>query len=78
MKLNSRNRSTFLLFLGLGFLIGSLAWEVFERILGLLGVGLSLAAGPVSLDLSVIAVAVQVNPGSIRGVIGGALLFRLM
>ena len=32
MKLNSRNRSTFLLFLGLGFLIGSLAWEVFERV----------------------------------------------
>jgi hypothetical protein len=78
MKLNSRNRSTFLLFLGLGFLIGSLAWEVFERVLGVLGLEVSLSAGPVSVDLSALELSVAVNPGTILGVIGAVLLFRLM
>jgi len=78
MKLNSRNRSTFLLFLGLGFLIGSLAWEVFERVLGIFGVEVSVAVGPVSLDVSVLKLALQVNPGTILGVIGALILFRLM
>ncbi|MBN1835962.1 MAG: hypothetical protein JW820_08925 [Spirochaetales bacterium] len=78
MKLSNRNRSTFLLFLGLGFLIGSLAWEVLERVLGLFGVGLSLSAGPIGLDLSVLKVSLEVNPGTVLGVIGGVVLFRLM
>jgi hypothetical protein len=78
MKLNSRNRSTFLLFLGLGFLIGSLGWEVLERILGFLGFELSLGVGPVSVDLSALKVAVEVNPGTILGTLGAVLLFRLM
>ena len=78
MKLNSRNRSTFVVFLALGFLIGSLAWEVLERLAGALGAELSLSVGPVSLDLSVLKVALQVNPGTILGVIGAVFLFRLM
>jgi hypothetical protein len=78
MKLNSRNRSTFLWFLGLGFVIGSLGWEVLERILGFLGVEMSLGVGPVSVDVSVLKVALEVNPGTILGVIGAVVLFRLM
>jgi hypothetical protein len=78
MKLNSRNRSTFLWFLGLGFLIGSLGWEILERVLGFLGVEMSLGVGPVGVDLSALKVSVEVNPGTILGTIGAVLLFRLM
>jgi hypothetical protein len=78
MKLSSRNRSTFLVFLGLGFLIGSLAWEVLERILLAMDIELALGIGPVGFDLSVIKLFVEVNPGTCVGVLGGIILFRLL
>lgn len=78
MKLTSRNRSTFVLFMLLGLLIGSLAWEVFERILSRFGVGLSLGVGPVGFDISVLVLSLVINPGSLLGALGGALLFRIM
>ena len=78
MKLSSRNRSTFLIFLGLGFLIGTLGWEVLERILLQLGWEIALGIGPVGFDLSVLSVFIKLNPGTFIGVLGGVLLFRLM
>jgi len=78
MKLNSRNRSTFLAFLGLGFLIGTLGWEVLERILLQLGWEIALGIGPVGFDLSVLSFFIKVNPGTFIGVLGGVFLFRLM
>jgi hypothetical protein len=78
MKLNSRNRSTFLWFLGLGFLIGTLAWEVLERVLQHAGLGLSLAVGPVGVDLAVLQVSVMANPGTVLGALAGVILFRFM
>jgi hypothetical protein len=78
MKLTARSRSTFLLFLGLGFLIGSLAWEVLERILAEAGVELALGVGPVGFDLSVLKMSVKVNPGTLLGVLGSVVLFRFM
>ena len=78
MKLSSRNRSTFLIFLGLGFLIGTLGWEVLERILLQLGWEIALGIGPVGFDLSVLSVFIKLNPGTFIGVLGGVLLFHLM
>jgi hypothetical protein len=78
MKLSSRNRSTFIIFLGLGFLIGSLAWEVLERILSYMDIELALGIGPVGFDLSVFKLFVEVNPGTFVGVLGGIILFRLL
>ena len=75
MKLTGRTRSTFLLFLLLGWLIGSLAWEVLERILSRAGMSLSLGIGPIGFDLRVLAFSLMVNPGSVLGTAGGALLF---
>ena len=71
MKLSSKNRSTFLVLLGLGFLIGSLAWEALERILLQLGIDLSLGIGPVGFDLSVIKLFVIINPGTFLGILVG-------
>jgi hypothetical protein len=78
MKLNSRNRSTFLIFLGLGFLIGTLGWEVLERIVQRMGFELALGIGPVGFDLSVLSVFIKINPGTFIGILGGIFLFRVM
>jgi hypothetical protein len=78
MKLSGRTRSTFVLFLLLGVLIGSLAWELLERILARFGLELGLSLGPVGFDLEVLVFSLVVNPGSLLGAMGGALLFRLL
>ena len=78
MKLTGRNRSTFLLFLIAGALVGGLAWELLERVLSVFGYDLRLAAGPVGFDLSVLAVSLTVNPGTLLGAVVGIVLFRLM
>ena len=78
MKLSSKNRSTFVSFLVLGFLIGTLAWEVLERIFLQVGIDLALGIGPVGFDLSVVSVFIKINPGTFIGILGGIFLFRLM
>ena len=78
MKLSSKNRPALLSFLGLGFLIGTLAWEVLERILLQIGIELALGIGPVGFDLSVLSVFIKINPGTFIGILGGIFLFRLM
>jgi len=78
MKLSSKNRSTLVSFLGLGFLIGTLAWEVLERIFLQVGIDLALGIGPVGFDLSVLSVFIKINPGTFIGILGGIFLFRLM
>ena len=78
MKLSSRNRSTFLIFLVLGFVTGTLAWEVLERIVLYMGIELDLGIGPIGFDLSVIRAYIKVNPGSFIGGLGAIVLFRLM
>ncbi len=78
MKLSGRTRSTFVLFLLLGVLIGSLAWELLERILARSGLELGLSLGPVGFDLEVLAFSLVVNPGTVLGALGGAVLFRLL
>jgi hypothetical protein len=78
MKLTSRNRSTFLAFLGLGLLVGTLGWEVLERIVLQMGFQLELGVGPVGFDLSVLSVFIKINPGTFIGVLGGIFLFRMM
>ena len=76
MKLTSRNRSTLALFVFLGFLIGSLVWELFERILAHSGLELALGIGPIGFDLLVLSFYFKINPGSFFGLIAGFLLFR--
>ncbi|MBW8003542.1 MAG: hypothetical protein FVQ80_16265, partial [Planctomycetes bacterium] len=76
MKLSKNNRSTFLTITALGILIGSLGWEVFERILARLGVEISLGIGPVGFDLSVLSLYLVINPGTFLGILGGFLLIK--
>ncbi len=78
MTLNKRSLPTLILCLVLGVLIGSLGWEVLERILSQLGIDFSLTMkDPLKLfDLYVLSVSFRANPGTFLGALGGVLLFR--
>ena len=75
MKLTKKNRSSLVLVLILGLLIGTLSWEVLERIIALTGRQLDLSIGPVGFDLHVVSVWIRLNPGSFLGTIAGIILF---
>ena len=78
MTLNKKNLPALVLFVLLGLLVGSLAWEVLERIVRVLGLELSLTVEePIRLfDLYVLAVSLRANPGTVLGALAGVLLFR--
>ena len=76
MKLTAKNLPVLTRILLLCLLIGTLAWELVERLLELAGVTLDLAVGPVGFDIEVIEVAVMANPGTLLGLVPAILLFR--
>ena len=75
MKLTKKNYKPFALLFTLGLLTGTLAWEIFERVLLLAGANIDLGVGPIGLDLDVLAVYIKVNPGSLLGAGAGAFVF---
>lgn len=75
MKLTSKTLSMFLLLSFLGAVVGSLAWEIVERLVAHWGGALALSVGPIGFDLSVISVRLKANPGTIAGLAAGVLLF---
>lgn len=76
MKLNTKTRSTFFAILILSIVIGTLAWEIVERVSSLLGLAFDLSVGPVELDAFVVSVAFRPNPGTVLGIFPGIALFR--
>ena len=78
MKLNSRNLSRLLLLLIIGILLGSLGWEVLERIIRLGGLEFSLTTqNPITLfDLYVLSLSFRANPGTLLGALGAILVFK--
>jgi 4-hydroxybenzoate polyprenyltransferase len=76
MKLTSKTLPQFIWLLLLSCAVGTLGWELIERIVELAGGRLGLSVGPVGFDIRVIAVSVMVNPGTLLGLVPGYLLFR--
>ena len=78
MKLNQRTAGTLVLLVLLGVLVGSLAWELLERLLRLFGSDFSLTLEePLKLfDLYVLALSLRANPGTALGALAGVLVFR--
>ena len=75
MKLIKKHTSFFLLLLFLGVVVGTLGWEVVERIVASAGGSLRLQAGPISLDLGAIYISIRANPGTLAGICLGFILF---
>lgn len=78
MKLVKKNLSAFVMLIFLGLFIGTLAWEIVERIFAAAGLPFSLEAGPIGFDIGVLSVYLKINPGSLLGAVSGILLFRAM
>ena len=76
MKLTAKNLPVLTRLLVLCLLIGTLAWELVERVLELAGVALDLAVGPVGFDIEVVELAVMANPGTLLGLLPAIILFR--
>jgi hypothetical protein len=76
MKLNSKNLPTLTRLLLICVVVATIAWELLERLLALAGVILDLSLGPIGFDIQVIAVSLQVNPGTLLGIIPAIILFR--
>ena len=71
MKITKSNRSSVLWLLVLATVVGTLAWELGTRLLGLAGLDIDLTAGPIGFDLYALAIWIRVNPGTIAGLAVG-------
>ena len=76
MKLNSKNLPVLVRLLLLCVVVATIAWELLERLLALGGATLDLSLGPIGFDLQVIAFSLQVNPGTLLGIVPAVILFR--
>ncbi len=76
MKLIKKNLQPLLIFIFLGLIIGSLGWDILERLIGMGSPGFTLSTGPVGFDLGVISIYLKFNPGSLAGIAGSVLLFK--
>ena len=76
MKLVRKNLGALVVVLFLGLLVGTLAWDILERIFSQAGLPFSLSTGPIGFDIGVLSLYVRVNPGSFLGTAGSLLLFR--
>ena len=54
----------------MGIVIGSLCWEILERLITMSGINLNLSVGPVGFDISVLSLYLKINPGSFIGAAG--------
>jgi len=76
MKLTKKNLNPLLAVVLLCTLGGSFAWFILEIILGSLGLPFSLSTGRIGFDLEIIALYLNVNPGTVLGIAGGFFLFK--
>jgi hypothetical protein len=76
MKTSKKNLRGAAFLIILGLVLGTLGWELLERVLSYGGIDLHLAVGPVGFDIGVLAVKLLINPGSFLGAAAGFLVFR--
>jgi mannose/fructose/N-acetylgalactosamine-specific phosphotransferase system component IID len=76
MKLTKKNLNPLLTVVILCTLGGSLAWFILEIIFSALGIPFSLSTGKIGFDLEIIAVYLNVNPGTVIGMTAGFFVFK--
>jgi hypothetical protein len=76
MKYTKKNRPVLVKMILLSVLIGTFAWDLFERVFQLMDIPLHIAIGPIGFDLHVISCYLYLNPGTLVGIIGAVILFR--
>ncbi len=76
MKLNKKNQSAFILIIVLSILAGSFTWFIIEIIFKNIGLPFSLSTGKMGFDIEIISFYINVNPGTILGMIAGYYIFK--
>lgn len=76
MKLNKKNSSSFVLILILSLMVCTLTWFLIEQIFTMAGLSFSLSVGPIGFDISVLAVYIRFNPGTVLGLPAGYFIFK--
>lgn len=76
MKISKKTLGTFLGFIFLGLIVGTIIWEILELLIsGIANNVISITTKPLGFDLGAIAFFIRLNPGSLVGLIGGWILF---
>ena len=79
MDLNKKNFPILLTFIILGMIIGSIGWEILERLITTLGGTLALTLEkPIGFDLYVISLFFRVSLGTLLGALSGIILFKVI
>ena len=78
MKITQKYLKYLYLFIILGIVIGSLSWEILERLISRGGFNIDLSVGPVGFDISVISFYLKINPGSFIGAAGAWFFLKKM
>jgi uncharacterized membrane-anchored protein YjiN (DUF445 family) len=79
MDLNKKNFHILLSLIVLGMIIGTLGWEIIERLAASWGGKLSLTIEkPIGFDLYVISFFLRINMGSLIGALSGVILFKVL
>jgi hypothetical protein len=68
MKLSKNTLSSFLVFIFLGIIIGSISWELIDRLLLVFNIDIPLSLDRIGFDLNVIALYIKPNPGTVLGI----------
>lgn len=76
MKLTTKNAPVLVRLLLLCIVVGTLTWELVERLLALGGVPVDLSLGPIGFTIDVIELWLRANPGTLLGVVAAVILFR--
>ena len=76
MKLTKKNIQPLILILALCTLGGSFAWFILEIIFASAGLPFSLSTGRIGFDLKIIALYLNVNPGTVLGLAAGFFVFK--
>ena len=76
MKLTKKNLNPLIYVLILCTLAGSLAWFILEIIFSYMGLPFSLSTGKIGFDLQIIAFYINVNPGTVLGIVAGFFVFK--
>jgi len=76
MKLTKKNLQPLIMVIILCTLAGSFAWFILEIILSTVGFPFSLSTGRIGFDLEIIAFYLNVNLGTVLGIVAGFFVFK--
>ena len=75
MKITKKNFPFLVQLVSLSVIIGSVSWGIVAVVFSGFGLNLEAAAGSIGFDIKVISFYLQLNPGTLLGIIAGIAIF---